>query len=157
MKTTLLVLSVTFLGALAQAKTTTYQGVVTSRQQCKDSGGVFATDTACSKIALMNKSCKITLNMDGRRINKVVVDVPEIKAQKESFFAVMSGSAIGPWLYDSTKTVYSIKLNSSSSVELKLTADSDVLLGANVYTDHKNVGNKVAYKQYSCANLKAIR
>lgn len=157
MKTTFLVFAVTLLGAVAQAKTTTYQGVLSARLQCKDSGGLFATDTACSKISFSNKACKITLDMDGRRIDKVIVDVPEIKAKKESFFATMSGSSKGPWMYDSDKSLYSIKLNKSSSLELKLAADSDILLAANVYTDHKNVGSKVAYKQYSCTKLKAVR
>lgn len=157
MKAAFLVLSVTLMGVIAQAKTTTYQGVGTSRQQCEDSGGVFANDTVCDKISLNNKACKITLNMDGRRINKVTVDIPEIKAKKESFFATLSGSAKGPWMYDSNKTVYSIKLNKTSSVELKLTSDSDVLLAANVYTDHKSAGAKVAYKQYTCGKLRAVR
>lgn len=157
MKSAFLVLSLSLLGVVAQAKTTVYQGVLTARYQCKDSGGVFANDTQCSKISFSNKACKITLDMDGRRINKAVVEVPEIKAQKESWFSTMSGSSKGPWFYDSSKTVYMLKLNSTSSLELKLTADSDILLAANVYTDHKSVGDKVAYKQYSCEKVRAVK
>lgn len=157
MKAKVLFFSFALFTTAAQAKTVTYVGEVVERLQCMDSGGVFASDTSCNKLPFTQKACKVTLDMEGRRIDRVVVEVPEIKIQKESWFRTMSGSAKGPWYFDHKMNIYSIKLNRSSSLELKFSTDQGILQNANVYTDHRTRGNKIAYKQYSCKGLKLSR
>jgi hypothetical protein len=141
----------------AQAKVVTYKGVVASRKACvDDNNSVFSKDIGCKILAITLKTCNVKLEMDKAEITKVSVEIPEVKAQKESFVSVLSGSVKSPWYYAQDFSLYNVKLSRSASLEMKV-ARNGALVGLYVFTDHKFSGDKRSYKEYLCGSLKLTK
>lgn len=149
-----------FMAGVAHADVNAvYKGTLSSRQQCRDSGGAFATDLGCKKLALQNRDCAVGVNVDSQgNYRQVQVEIPAAVQNGEVSQQVMSASLSSPYVYTASFNAYMAKLNRTSSMELKVSSRKGGVLAANVYVDHQFAANgERTYIQYECRNLKRIR
>ena len=155
-------LALTFVAGAANAATTTtvYQGTLQSREQCADTGGLFARVLGCSKIAIKSdRRCQVQLTINDGNITKIDMTVPEIKANGETRQSVLTAKVKGPYLYESKFVAYSKTIDKKISMEMKSSGSpTNQVLALNVYTDHVDVKKDLRhYKMYSCVNFKRVK
>lgn len=145
----------------AQAETMVFHGTLASRQLCKDSGaGIFAKELGCKKMAVSQKACAVAVDISGREINRMQVEVPEAYANGDAVRAMYDTSVSArPYLYQQGFMAYNVKLDRVSSSEVKVASDgSGRVLAVNMYFDHQFAQDGTrTYKQYECRGLKRVK
>ncbi|WP_374073955.1 hypothetical protein [Bdellovibrio bacteriovorus] len=142
-----------------QAETMIFHGRVAARKQCADTGGVFATDLGCKKLALSQKECAVALNVSNGEVRSMQVEVPEAYSTGDARKAQYTVSVTKPYLYKDNFHAYMLKMDGDSSIEVKIASDgTGRVLAANMYYDHQfpQEGRRT-YKQYECRSLKRVK
>lgn len=141
-----------------QAETMVFHGRVAARKQCADTGGVFATDLGCKKLALSQKECAVALNVSNGEVHSMQVEVPEAYSTGDARKAQYTVSVTKPYLYKDNFHAYMLKMDKSSSVEVKIENGVGRVLAANMYYDHQFAQDGTrTYKQYECRSLKRVK
>lgn len=145
-------------GFAAEASTVVYQGTLKSRQQCKDTGGMFATDLGCKALPMKDRNCTLELELMNNSVRAVSVSVPEILLNRESKKKILSTSLKGPYLLKDGFLAYSKNFDKDAAIEFRVDSRSLKALEALVYTNHVFLkdGNRT-FKMYTCSNFKRIK